>query len=355
MNPLESSPHSLFIQRCFDLALHGAGNVAPNPLVGAVVVHQGKIIGEGYHAIFGGAHAEVNAINSVSAENKALLPHSTLYINLEPCCHFGKTPPCTDLIIQTGIRKIVFSNQDPNPVSSGGAALLKSVGCEVITGILEQQGAWLNRRFFTRIKKKRPYIILKWAQSADGFFTRNANEQHWITGEQSKRLAHRWRSEEAAILCGTNTVAVDNPQLTNRLWMQGKQPLRVVLDRTLRLPSTLHVFDATTPTVVFTEKQQADAANVRYAQIAFDKNVLNTVLQSLFEMGILSVLVEGGATLLNNFISEQLWDEARIFIGNDFFAEGLHAPTIKGKIIAEEKIGNDTLKILPRYQPTTDP
>lgn len=342
----ENHTHERFMQRCFDLALNGAGNVAPNPLVGAVVVHEGKIIGEGYHAVYGGPHAEVNTINSVLSENKALLPHSTLYINLEPCCHFGKTPPCTDLIIQAGIRKIVFSNQDPNPVSSGGAVLLRSVGCEVTTGILEQQGAWLNRRFFTRIIKKRPYIILKWAQSADGFFTRKAKEQHWITGEQSKRLAHRWRSEEAAILCGTNTAAVDNPQLTNRLWLQGKQPLRVVLDRTLRLSSNLHVFDSAAQTFVFTEKQKADSANVRYAQIPFDENLVNTVLQRLFEMGILSVLVEGGARLLTSFIQENLWDEARIFTGSAWFGEGISAPALKGNSIAEEKCSNDNLKIL---------
>lgn len=344
MTSAENSTHQPFIQRCFELALQGAGTVAPNPLVGAVVVHDGKIIGEGFHAQYGGAHAEVNAIHAVPAAKKHLLPESTLYINLEPCNHFGKTPPCTDLIRQTGIRKIVFSNQDPNPVSTGGGALLRNCGCEVITGILEQEGAWLNRRFFTGILKHRPYVILKWAQSADGFFTRNTNEQHWITGEQSKQLVHRWRSEEAAILCGTNTIATDNPQLTNRLWMPGRQPLRIVLDRTLRLPQNLHVFDACASTLVITEKQEAHA-NAHYLRLAFGENFLNDLMHQLNVAGIQSVLVEGGAKLLTHFIRERMWDEARVFTGNIWFGEGIPAPAIKGTLLTQGTIGSDNLRV----------
>lgn len=346
MSQPEIFPHAVFIQRCFDLAINGAGSAAPNPLVGAVVVHEGKIIGEGYHKEYGTPHAEVNAINSVSEKNKSLLPHSTIYINLEPCKHFGKTPPCADLIVQSGIKMVVFSNHDPNPVGGGGAEVLRAAGVEVTTGILEEQGAWLNRRFFTFIKKKRPYIILKWAQSADGFFTRNIGEQHWITGEQSKRLVHRWRSEEAAILVGTNTIAVDNPQLTNRLWMQGKQPLRVVLDKTLRLPASLHVFNSDAPTLVFTERKKENSAHVSYAQIPFDANLLKYVIQKLHALNIQSVIVEGGAQMLSGFINENLWDEARIFTGKAFFGSGMHAPGIEGKAIAEEKVGDDNLKIV---------
>lgn len=338
----ENHLHERFMQRCFDLALRGAGCTAPNPLVGSVVVYKEKIIGEGFHAAYGGPHAEVNAINSVSDSCKTLLPYSTLYVNLEPCCHFGKTPPCTDLIMEKGIKHVVFSNSDPNPVSSGGAALLKTVGCSVTTGILEQQGAWLNRRFFTGVKKKRPYVILKWAQSADGFFTRNAGEQHWITGEHSKRLVHRWRSEESAILCGTNTAVVDNPQLTNRLWTQGKQPLRVVLDRTLRLPRSLRVFDASAPTLVITEQPPSDT---RQTHIKFDDALLDNMLQHLYTKGILSVMVEGGATLLHSFISKRLWDEARIFTGNVWFGGGVPAPVLQGKMLARETVGSDVLRV----------
>lgn len=340
--------HEVFMERCFELALNGAGAVAPNPMVGAVVVHEGKIIGEGNHEYFGGPHAEVNALRSVPDEKKAFLKDSILYVNLEPCCHFGKTPPCTDLIIKSGIRKVAFSNADPHPTSGGGATQLRNAGCEVISGIREQEGAWLNRRFFTFVGGKRPYIILKWAQTADGFFTKNSNEQHWITSEQSKRLVHRWRSEEAAVLCGTNTIAVDNPQLTNRLWIKGKQPLRVALDKSLRLPLNLHIFDAAAPTLVFTEKQKADSGNIRYVQIPFDGRFLPAMLEELSRMGVLSIMVEGGAKLLNAFISENLWDEARIFTSEAVWGMGVEAPVVKGSVQSAENTRCDSLRnILP--------
>jgi len=335
------------MQRCFDLALNGAGHAAPNPLVGAVLVHDSKIIGEGYHAYFGGPHAEVNAIASVNEKQKKLLPHSTLFVNLEPCNHQGKTPPCTDLIINSGIKQVVIANRDPSPLVSGkGIARLKKAGFEVLSGICEEEGAWLNRRFFTFHQKKRPYIILKWAQSADGFFTKDSNEQHWITGERSKRLVHRWRSEEVAVMVGTNTLKVDNPKLTSRLWLNGKQPARIILDRNLELPEKLNVFNSSAPTIVFTEKKSKDKKNIRYIQTAFGKNHLEKMMAELYQSEILSVLVEGGAKLLNAFIEQSLWDEARIFTGKAFFSQGVRAPDINGKLISQETLGNDMLRIL---------
>lgn len=343
--PILNSGSEIFMQRCFDLAVCGSGLTAPNPVVGAVVVHDSEIIGEGCHERFGAPHAEVNAINSVIKKN--LLPHSTLFVSLEPCCHYGKTPPCTDLIIKSGIKNIVVSNLDPNPLVKGkGINLLKKAGCNVISGMLEEQGAWLNRRFFTFHQKKRPYIILKWAQSSDGFFTKDKRSRHWITGKQSQRLVHRWRSEEVAIMVGTNTVAIDNPQLTNRLWMNGNQPIRIILDRNLKVKPAMRVFDNASQTIVFAEKHAQDNANVRFISIDFNENILKSIMRKLFDLGILSVMVEGGALLLNEFIRQNQWDEARIFTGKPLFGNGIKAPSISGHISAEEQSGNDLLRIL---------
>lgn len=333
------------MQRCFDLALHGSGRVAPNPMVGAVIMHDSKIIGEGYHEYFGGPHAEVNAIRAVA--DKTLLSHSALYVNLEPCCYHGKTPPCTDLIIEAGIEKVVIAHRDPNPLVHGkGIRQLRKAGVHVQTGILENEGKWLNRRFISYQKKKRPYIMLKWAQSADGFLAKDSMQRHWITGEQSQRLVHRWRSEEAAVMVGTNTVRADNPHLTNRLWMNGKQPVRIILDRKLQLPESMNVFDSSAPTLVFTEMKRNDKKNISYVRLAFGDGFLPAVMAKLFEAGILSVIVEGGVLLLNNFIRQQLWDEARIFTGKAFFGKGVPAPFISGNIISEETIGDDFLRIV---------
>ncbi len=340
-----NSGNKIFMQRCFDLAISGSGYTAPNPLVGAVVVHGSEIIGEGYHERFGGPHAEVNAINSVVKKN--LLPHSTLFVSLEPCCHHGKTPPCTDLIIKSGIKNIVVANPDPNQLVTGkGINLLKKAGCHVISGMLEEQGAWLNRRFIAFHQKKRPYIMLKWAQSSDGFFTKNKGARHWITCKQSQRLVHRWRSEEAAIMVGTNTVEVDNPQLTNRLWMNGSQPIRIILDRKLKIKPSMRVFDTAAQTIVFAERHAKDKANVRFISIDFNENILKSIMRKLFDLGILSVMVEGGALLLNEFIRQNLWDEARIFTGKLLFGNDIKAPSISGQIISEEQSGSDRFRIL---------
>ncbi len=336
----------LLIQRCFDLALNGAGAVAPNPMVGAVVVYDGRIIGEGYHKAFGQPHAEVNAINSVSEKERELIARSTLYVSLEPCNHHGKTPPCTDLILKSGIKKVVVSNLDPNPLVAGkGVQALKKAGCEVMTGILQEQGEWINRRFFTFHTKKRPYIILKWAQSADGFFTKDVTQQHWITGEQSKRLVHRWRSEEAAILTGTNTVLADNPQLTNRFWNNSGQPIRVVIDKNLKLPLTMNVFDGSVPTIIFTMKDGNGKKNLTCVKLDNEKTFLVDLINELYRRNILSVIVEGGAKILNSFIAEGLWDEARVFTGIEYFGDGIPAPKIAGEVVTEDQVGEDRLVV----------
>lgn len=335
------------MQRCFDLAELGAGNVAPNPLVGAVIVYDSKIIGEGFHAYYGGPHAEVNAVNSVGNKEKKLLPFSTLYVNLEPCSHHGKTPPCTELILKTGIKKVIIANRDIHPLVNGkGMKRLRKAGCSVQAGVLKEQGEWLNRRFFTYHRKKRPYIILKWAQSADGFFTKDSRKQHWLTGEQSRMLVHRWRSEEAAIMAGTNTVRIDNPRLTNRLWMSGRQPVRIIIDRNLTLPRNLNVFDTSAPTVVFTARKSAGKKNIRYVQLTFGNDFLQAVMRTLFEMQVQSVMVEGGAKLLAECIRQNLWDEARIFTAEKFWGAGTPAPALEGKIISHKTVGNDLLRIL---------
>ncbi len=338
----------LFMQRCFDLALNGMGNTAPNPMVGAVIVSENKIIGEGFHEYFGGPHAEVNAIRSVKSEYRQHLKDATIYVSLEPCCYHGKTPPCTDLILQTGIKKIVTSTLDPNPLVAGkGLKQLENAGCEIRQGILENKGAWLNRRFITFHQKTRPYIILKWAQSADGFFTKDNQSQHWLTSEQSKRLVHRWRSEEMAVLAGTNTIAVDNPQLTNRFWLNhGKQPWRVVIDKTLRLPADLKVFKDDTSVLIFNEQKSGEENHLRYRQIPFDERLAENILRVLIEMNILSVIIEGGFQTLQSFITRDLWDEARIFTAETHWGKGLPAPALKGEILAKEKVGTDTLTIL---------
>ncbi|HRS53852.1 MAG TPA: bifunctional diaminohydroxyphosphoribosylaminopyrimidine deaminase/5-amino-6-(5-phosphoribosylamino)uracil reductase RibD, partial [Bacteroidales bacterium] len=250
---------ALYIRRCFDLARLGMGKVAPNPMVGCVIVNGNKIIGEGYHQEYGGYHAEVNAINSVI--DKDLLKTAVLYVNLEPCAHYGKTPPCTDLIISSQIPKVVISNVDPfEKVAGKGINKLRAAGISVIVGVLKQDGKELNKRFFTFCEQKRPYIILKWAQSLDGFIDkeRNSNEKlkgpTWITGDFFKKVVHKWRAEEQAIMVGTNTAINDNPKLTVRE-VPGKNPLRIVIDRVLKLPHNLNLFDSSTPTLVLTEQK----------------------------------------------------------------------------------------------------
>lgn len=336
--------HQFFMQRCFQLAAFGMGNVAPNPLVGAVVVYNGEIIGEGYHQKYGSAHAEVNAIASV--QDKTLLQQATLYVNLEPCSHFGKTPPCANLIIQHQIAQVVICNKDPNPLVKGkGIAKLEAAGIKVTTGILEQEGWVLNRRFFTFHTHKRPYVILKWAQSADGFFTKGNDKQYWITGDTAKKLSHKWRSEEAAILVGTQTVLIDNPQLNNRYFNAEQQPLRIVIDKQLKISKESFVLDNSQLTIVFNERREEQHQNTFYKKIDFI-NVVPEILAVLYQKNIQSVIVEGGANTINKFIEQNLWDETRIIVGKTSFEQGITAPVILGKITTNTAIGEDYLTII---------
>lgn len=347
--------HTFFMQRCLDLAAQGIGNVAPNPPVGAVIVYQNRIIGEGYHQQYGQAHAEPNAINSVLPQDKHLLSQSTLYVSLEPCAHFGKTPPCSDLIIKTGIPKVVIASPDPFELVNGqGIEKLRAAGIEVTIDILQTEANWLMRRFLTYHQHQRPYIILKWAQTANHFIAPTNKQQQWISNSFAKMLTHRWRTEEQAILVGTNTALADNPQLTARLWI-GKQPLRLVIDRYGRLQNKpLHLLDNSLPTVVFTQthpNQNVNQANLQYIPINFEHQPLQQILHFLYQQKIQSVIVEGGAALLNSFIDANLWDEARVFTAPIYWDNGLTAPLLSNaKLHQKQKIDDNCLTIFTNLQ-----
>ncbi|HNI44193.1 MAG TPA: bifunctional diaminohydroxyphosphoribosylaminopyrimidine deaminase/5-amino-6-(5-phosphoribosylamino)uracil reductase RibD [Chitinophagales bacterium] len=319
---------SIYMQRCLDLAAHGLGNVAPNPLVGAVLVHDDRIIGEGFHQEFGKAHAEVNAITAVRPDDRWRLPKATLYVSLEPCSHFGKTPPCTNAILEAGIGRVVVAMTDPFPLVAGrGIARLREAGVEVLVGEMEAEACYLNRRFLTFHQQHRPYIILKWAQTRNGYFAPHEAKQQWISNHLCQTLAHRWRSEEQAILVGRRTAAIDNPRLNNRAWGGQRQPLRLVLDSHLQLPETLHLFDQTQPTwIVNHQKQDTDNPNLQYIRLDAAQNPLSQLLQHLHAANIQSIIVEGGQQVLTAFIAQQCWDEARIFIGATNWDDGIAAP-----------------------------
>jgi len=332
--------HQKYMRRCIELASIASGYTAPNPMVGAVVVCDGRIIGEGFHQKYGEEHAEVNAIRSVRA--RELLEHSTLYVNLEPCSHHGKTPPCTDLIIDSRIPHIVVGSLDPNPLVAGkGIAQLRAAGCHVTEHVLDEDCNRLNIRFMTFHRKHRPYVILKWAQTADGFIdvVRDLNvvgRPTWITGWYEQTLVHKWRSEEQAIMVGTNTAMADNPMLNVRRW-HGHQPLRIVLDRQLRLPASLHLFDGTLPTLVFTEKQQPDTTYISYVTIPFNEKLPQRILDELYRRKLITLFIEGGTRLLQTFIDAGLWDEARISEGLVIFGDGVKAPVLpSGKSLCFE-------------------
>lgn len=330
------------MQRAFELATLGRGNVSPNPLVGCVIVSGDKIIGEGWHQKYGEAHAEVNAIRSVN--DVALLKQSTAYVNLEPCSHTGKTSPCADLLIHSSIRKVVIANEDSNPLVAGkGIKKLQEAGIEVIKGVLEKKGRELNQRFFTFVESERPYIILKWAQTADGFMARENYESRWISNEFSRQLVHRWRSEEDAVLIGTKTAAHDNPHLSVRDW-SGRNPLRIVIDRFLRLPKTLHLFDKSQKTICYNLLKHEEHDNLIYIRLD-ETNFMDHLIHDLFQRKIQSIIVEGGALTLNLFIRSGQWDEARIFSSTRSFGVGIEAPVLKGNLLVEEAIFDDTLKI----------
>jgi len=323
--------HQIYMQRCLDLASRAAGYTAPNPMVGAVVVCSGRIAGEGYHSQYGEPHAEVNAIRSV--RDTDLLKHSTLYVNLEPCSHHGKQPPCSDFIIASGIPHVVTGSHDPNPKVSGrGIAMLRNAGVEVTEHVLERECDDINRRFMTFHRKQRPYILLKWAQTADGYIDieRDMTEigrPTPVTGWYEQTLTHKQRSHEHAIMVGTNTAIADNPFLSVRRW-NGHQPLRITLDRQLRLPPSLHIFDGSQHTFVFTEKERHDTEFISYITVPFDEQLTHRIANELYCRKIISVLIEGGTILLQSFIDCGLWDEVQIFSANKMFGNGIKAPVI---------------------------
>ncbi|MCF8255320.1 MAG: bifunctional diaminohydroxyphosphoribosylaminopyrimidine deaminase/5-amino-6-(5-phosphoribosylamino)uracil reductase RibD [Bacteroidia bacterium] len=334
----------IWMHRCFELARLGAGNVAPNPMVGSVLVYDNKIIGEGWHQKFGSNHAEVNAINSV--KNPDLLPLSTLYVNLEPCAHFGKTPPCANLIIEKKIKKVVIACLDPNPLVAGkGVELLKAAGVEVEIGVLEKEGIELNKRFLTSIEKNRPYVILKWAQTFNGYLSPDARkmspeqfeEERHITGFLVQKLVHKWRTQEDAIMVATNTALTDNPALNNRAW-EGRAPARIVLDQHLRLPKTLKLLDQSQRTFVLNASKNEADGNTEYIQLDFSGNWFKQMLDELHIRKIQSIVVEGGAQLLNTIIENNLWDEAIVFYAPKSISNGIKAPYISGKINQVETI-----------------
>ena len=330
-----------YMKQCIKLASAGFGQVAPNPMVGCVVVSGGKVIGKGHHEKYGDSHAEVQAINSV--KNKSQLKGATLYVSLEPCSHQGKTPPCTNLIIRSGIKRVVVGAKDTNAdVSGGGKAKLEEAGLEVVMGVLEGECREQNKRFFSHVEKKRPYVILKWAQTANGFIAEKKNKQTWITGNESVRLNHKWRAEEQSILIGTNTALADNPRLTAREY-KGKNPVRVVLDRNLRLPQDLNLFDRSVATLVCNEIKGFQYESLEYVKMNFGKDLVSHVLRELYKRNLHSVIVEGGAQLLNAFISDGIWDEARVFTGTIEFKKGILSPVLEMDAIATEEIGQDQL------------
>ncbi len=342
----ETVVHEKYIKRCLQLASNGEGNTYPNPLVGSVIVYDGKIIGEGFHWKAGEPHAEVNAINSV--KDKSLLSKSTLYVNLEPCAHFGKTPPCSLLIINHKIPKVVIGCIDSfSEVSGKGIEMMRNAGIEVITGVLEKESRFINRRFFTFHEKKRPFVILKWAQTADGFIdiertSKSIAQPTWITNEWARRAVHKQRSIEQAVLVGTNTALIDNPSLTLRDWA-GSSPIRVVIDRQLKLPETLNLFAGKEKTIVLNEKKDESKDNITYLKINLQDDAAQNILTTLYDQQLQSVIIEGGRTTVNFFLKSGLWDEAFIYVGDKWFVSGVKAPEFKGNLCYKKEFGNSKL------------
>ena len=330
----------VYIHRCLQLARYGEGFVSPNPMVGAVIVHNNTIIGEGYHQGYGLPHAEPNAINSV--KDKSLLQQSTLYVSLEPCSHYGKTPPCADLIIQHKIPRVVIGMQDPNPkVAGNGIKKLRDAGIQVVVGVLEDECRELNRRFITFFEKERPYITLKWAQTQDGFIDKerlSASESGLkISNELTRILVHKLRAENQAILVGTNTALLDNPSLNVRYW-QGKSPVRLVVDRAGKIPPDYNIFNGQTKTIIFAEKSNKFYnENIEHCVVDLEDDLIEKIIRISYEKGINSILVEGGANLLQQFIDKKLWDEAQVEIAPFEIEKGVKAPVME-KLPCEQKI-----------------
>ncbi len=333
-----------FMQRCIALALNGKGSVSPNPMVGSVIVYNGEIIGEGYHKNYGQHHAEVNAINSV--KDKRLLAESTLYVNLEPCAHFGKTPPCSNLIIEHKIPKVVIGCIDTfSEVAGKGMLRMIEAGIEVTVGVLEKESRELNKRFFTFHEQRRPYIILKWAKSKDGFIApKNQTVPFWMTSSESKKLVHQWRAEEDAILVGRITAEKDNPSLTVRE-VKGENPTRIVIEKDLKLSADLNIFNNKAKTLIFNTIKTKEIDSNHFIKIDFN-SLIESVLQELHKQNIQSLIIEGGSKTLQSFIDKNLWDEARIFTANKELLEGVESPNIIGEITEEREIDGDVLEIL---------
>ena len=344
--------HEFYMKRCIALAKNGLGTTYPNPLVGSVIVHDGKIIGEGWHKKAGEPHAEVNAVNSV--KDKSLLKDATIYVSLEPCSHFGKTPPCCDLIIANKIPNVVIGTVDPfAKVAGNGVKKLIENGKKVTIGILEDECNELNKRFFTFHQKNRPYIILKWAETADGFIAPLKKEEKapvWITNPYSRQLVHKWRTEEQAILVGTNTVLDDNPKLDARDF-KGNNPIRVVWDKSNKITEKFHVKNQIIPSFFVTEiKNLTEKENIYYKNTIFDALLAKKTLDILFKKNIQSVIVEGGSQTLQSFIDANLWDEARVFVSENNFNEGIIAPKLpKNRISTSLLIEKDELKLFRNY------
>ncbi|MEO7961682.1 MAG: bifunctional diaminohydroxyphosphoribosylaminopyrimidine deaminase/5-amino-6-(5-phosphoribosylamino)uracil reductase RibD [Ginsengibacter sp.] len=337
-----------YMTRCIQLARMGAGQVAPNPMVGSVLVFENSIIGEGYHKKFGEAHAEVNCINSVEEKNKKHIPDSILYVSLEPCTHFGKTPPCADLILSNNIKKVVIGCQDIfKEVSGKGIQKLKDAGIDVITGVMEGEAFELNKRFFIFHRESRPYIILKWAETGNRKLG-GKGKRLKISNELSNRLVHKWRSEEAAILIGTNTVETDDPLLTTRLWA-GKNPVRIIIDQSLRLPRSLNIFNNDTQTIVYNCIKDTIENKTQYIKID-DGDFLEKLTASLFKLNIQSLIVEGGSKTLQSFIDLDLWDEARVITNGELFIEdGIEAPQLKKfNLRKQHRLGGDLISYFSR-------
>jgi diaminohydroxyphosphoribosylaminopyrimidine deaminase/5-amino-6-(5-phosphoribosylamino)uracil reductase len=313
-------------------------------MVGCVITHKGIIIGEGWHYKAGEAHAEVNAINSV--KDKSVLKESTIYVSLEPCSHFGKTPPCANLIIQHNIPKVVVGCVDSfSEVSGRGIQMLRNHGCNIIVGVLEKECLALNKRFFTYHNKKRPYIILKWAESIDGFIAPENNSKiTWITNNFSRQLVHKLRTEEQAILVGTNTAIIDNPKLNIRNW-KGSKIVRVILDQTLKIPSENHIYDGTLKTIILTAKKRENKANLFFEIIDFDKEITSQICNVLYQHKLQSVIIEGGSKTLQSFIKANLWDQTHLYKGVTMFEKGIQAPKINGRLAIIKNIKNDSISI----------
>ncbi len=334
-----------FMRRCLDLASNGMGHVSPNPLVGCVITLSDQIIGEGWHQKYGEAHAEVNAVASV--KDPSLLSQATVYVNLEPCSHFGKTPPCADMLVAHGVKRVVIANVDSNHLVAGkGIAKLRAAGIQVETGVLEKEGRQLNRRFFTFMERQRPYVILKWAQTSDGFIAPHEGKIQ-VSGPLSKKMVHRWRSEEDVFLVGRRTAAIDNPQLNVRDWV-GRNPIRAVIDPKLSLPASLHLFDGSQKTLIYNSVEDRQNAEIEWVKVS-ESNLLEDVVADLYRRRVLSVVVEGGTETLTHFIDQGLWDEARVFTSPLTMGTGVQAPALKQDARFRDTVGGDVLEVFQNF------